>query len=246
MADWVIELGGLCETSDNAMTGLAVITGAAKAGTPFQVMVLDDGLSGLSDLLAVLRSAPTLNDMSVTLLISDAQTAPPASRKVVHCLKPASEAMLRDALCESLGPLHVTSTPRVSTPPTTVGKALRLLVADDNAVNQQVAVGLLSSLGHRADVAGDGQEALVMAEQYQYDLIFMDMQMPIMDGVAATKAIRALASDKANIPIIAMTANAMTEDRETCLAAGMNDYIAKPIDRRQLTEILNRWSNQLN
>jgi two-component system, sensor histidine kinase and response regulator len=120
--------------------------------------------------------------------------------------------------------------------------ALRVLVAEDNAVNQRVAVGLLTRLGHRADVADDGAEAVERITAGAYDLVLMDMQMPRMDGLQATRLIRALPPPKGTTPIIAMTANAMAEDRQRCLTAGMDDFLSKPIDRRKLAEALRRWA----
>jgi len=130
--------------------------------------------------------------------------------------------------------------PAEETPPAPAA-SLRILVAEDNSINQQVAVGLLTRLGHRVDVACDGAEALALVRQGHYDLVLMDMQMPQMDGVDATRAIRNLPADKAGLPIIAMTANAMTRDREKCLDAGMDDFLSKPIDSRRLTMLLDKW-----
>jgi len=121
---------------------------------------------------------------------------------------------------------------------------LRILVAEDNAINRQVAVGLLSKMGHRAEIAKDGREAVVRVEREAFDLVLMDMQMPYMDGIAATRAIRALDGAKGAVPIVAMTANAMNGDRERCLAVGMNDYVPKPIDRRRLSALLGRWNER--
>lgn len=106
---------------------------------------------------------------------------------------------------------------------------LRILVADDNAINLKVAVMMLSRLGYRADVAVNGLEVLNSLERCDYDVIFMDIQMPVMDGLEATRRIRAGNSARRMPQIIAMTANAMQGDRETCLAAGMNDYLSKPV-----------------
>jgi CheY-like chemotaxis protein/HPt (histidine-containing phosphotransfer) domain-containing protein len=122
---------------------------------------------------------------------------------------------------------------------------LRILVAEDNIINQQVTLGILGSFGCRADLAQDGAEALAMVQQRDYDLVLMDYQMPVMDGLAATKAIRALAAACAKVTIIALTASAMSGDRDQCLAAGMNDYIDKPLDRARLAALLDLWADRL-
>lgn len=116
------------------------------------------------------------------------------------------------------------------------GASLRVLLVDDNTMNQKVVSAMLASTHHYVDVATNGLEALDALKKAEYDVILMDIQMPEMDGVTATKEIRAMSGDIANIPIIALTANAMEGDREKYLAAGMNDYISKPIDRNTLLE----------
>jgi CheY-like chemotaxis protein len=119
---------------------------------------------------------------------------------------------------------------------------LRILLAEDNAVNQKLALRILSQMGYRADVAGNGIEAIEAVERQKYDLIFMDVQMPEMDGLEATRQIVKRWERTARPRIVAMTANATQGDREMCLAAGMDDYIAKPILVDELIGALERTS----
>jgi CheY-like chemotaxis protein len=122
----------------------------------------------------------------------------------------------------------------------------RLLLVEDNFVNQRVAVYMLSKLGHRVDLAKHGREAIDMLSIANYDLVLMDCQMPEMDGFEATRVIRDLASavlDHA-IPVVAMTANAFPDDRARALASGMNDFLAKPVDRSVLAGMLAKWLKQ--
>jgi PAS domain S-box-containing protein len=121
---------------------------------------------------------------------------------------------------------------------------VRVLLAEDNVVNQKVAVRMLEKLGCRVDVAANGREALEMWRQFPYNMIFMDCQMPELDGLSATRLIREEESREAHIPIIAMTANAMERDREDCLLAGMDDYASKPVKLEMLGELVTRYSTR--
>jgi CheY-like chemotaxis protein len=108
-------------------------------------------------------------------------------------------------------------------------------------VNQKVVLGLLAKLGYRADAVGNGLEAVQAMELVPYDLVIMDCQMPELDGFEATRRIRRLAGSRANVPIVALTANAMQGDRERCLEVGMNDYVTKPVDVGRLSAVMSRW-----
>jgi len=121
---------------------------------------------------------------------------------------------------------------------------LRILLVEDNAVNQVFALRLLEKAGHTVALAGNGREALAVLEKQSFDLVLMDVQMPEMDGFEATAAVRRKEQGSRNhMPIIAMTAHAMVGDKERCLEAGMDDYISKPICREELAELLKRYSH---
>ncbi len=118
-------------------------------------------------------------------------------------------------------------------------------MAEDNPVNQKLAVRMLEKFDMSVDIAATGREVLAKLEKGTYDLVFMDCQMPEMDGYEATACIRRAELDSGkHLPIVAMTANAMQGDREKCLAAGMDDYIAKPIRREAIAEMLQRWASK--
>ncbi len=118
----------------------------------------------------------------------------------------------------------------------------RLLLAEDNRVNQLVALAQLESLGHHVTVVNNGADAIEAVRKDEFDMVLMDIQMPVMDGIEATRRIRALEDpSKSRVTIIALTANAMKGNAENYLAAGMDDYMSKPIDRSELRTLLEKW-----
>jgi two-component system sensor histidine kinase/response regulator len=155
--------------------------------------------------------------------------------------KPIREQALAEALIRSLGllqpqskPLHPHSALQFS--------GLRVLLVEDNAINQRVAAALLRKLGARVDIAGNGREALEMVARFPFDFILMDCQMPEMDGFEATREIRNLPAPSCKVPIIALTAGAMEADRQKCISCGMNDYLAKPVVPEALRGMLEAWT----
>ncbi len=118
---------------------------------------------------------------------------------------------------------------------------LKILIVEDNHVNQLLATRTLEKIGHRTDIACNGVEAIKAVETMPFDLILMDVNMPVMSGLEATRLIRGMQGDRGQIPIIALTANAMKGDRERFLAAGMSDYVSKPLDRNKLFAAINKW-----
>jgi CheY-like chemotaxis protein/HPt (histidine-containing phosphotransfer) domain-containing protein len=123
-------------------------------------------------------------------------------------------------------------------------KCLHVLIAEDNLPNQMVAAAMLQSIGCRTDLVDNGKDAVEMARQTTYDMVFMDCYMPVMDGFEATAEIRRLEGEKRHTIIVALTANAIKGYRDKCLAAGMDDYLSKPIRSNELQEILSRWTSQ--
>ncbi|HET6162799.1 MAG TPA: response regulator, partial [Planctomycetota bacterium] len=157
--------------------------------------------------------------------------------------KPVRAHALRDALRHAL----CTDAPRAAEPARTAPARAkvrfrgRVLLAEDNPVNQKLAIRLLQQLGLQVEVAGHGVEAVARALATRYDAIFMDCQMPEMDGYDATRELRRREPAGRRTPIVAMTANVMDGDRERCLAAGMDDHVAKPVTRQALVAALERW-----
>jgi CheY-like chemotaxis protein len=161
-----------------------------------------------------------------------------------YLTKPVRQSTLLDAIMTALGPsltLEGRAASSSRPEPGGVARPLRLLLAEDNAVNQRLALGVLEKRGHKVVVVGNGREALAALDGQSFDAVLMDVQMPEMDGFEATAAIRAReAGTGVHTPIIAMTAHAMKGDRERCLAEGMDSYVSKPLRPRELFEVLDR------
>jgi CheY-like chemotaxis protein len=168
-----------------------------------------------------------------------------------YLTKPVKETALYDTLVRVLGPIKTESQNAQVEGPVPEGvavvqRSLRILIAEDNAINQKVAVRMLAKIGCRADVVGDGREAVEALKQAPYDIVFMDCNMPEMDGFAATRAIRALEGDRRHAVIIAMTANALQGDRDRVLEVGMDDYIAKPVNQKELAAMIDHWTTRIS
>jgi len=156
--------------------------------------------------------------------------------------KPVRQAVVHDVLMQLAGKSEPVVSQNHRSAPGTQLNGLRVLLAEDNAVNRNVAVGMMALLGVEVSVAQDGQQAIEQLAKSDFDLVLMDCQMPIVDGFEATRRIRADRSPNSAVTIVAMTANAMAGDRELCISAGMDDYIAKPFTLDQLTAVLSRWA----
>nr|WP_320011773.1 PAS domain S-box protein [uncultured Desulfobulbus sp.] len=241
------EIGMQVQAVADAPSGLIRIAEADSGGRPFALVLLDWHL-GTTDGIALAKQITELELSSppVLLLMSAFGEVPSlqAIQEVGICrvlAKPITASNLVDILMEVM-PQQEQKQPLLQEKPGATGikKDAKILLVEDNFVNQEVAQMLLESLQLQVRVVDNGADAVAYVQHEDFDLVFMDIQMPIMDGLTATKAIRRLPG-KQDLPILAMTANAFSEDRNRCLQAGMNDHIAKPIELEKLQHLLHLW-----
>ncbi|MDQ0028515.1 PAS domain S-box protein [Arthrobacter bambusae] len=236
------------EAVADARTALERSRAAAAAGQPYEIAVLDmcmPDMDGL-ELARELNADPGLAGLRLMMLTSTSQVskADLAAAGIGEWLtKPVRGSEFYDRLMRLLagpGTARQSGAPIKATRPQMPSRG-RVLVVEDNEVNQLVAREMVTSLGYRADVVADGAQAVSATAAIAYAAVLMDCHMPVMDGFEATKAIRIRESPGVRLPIIAMTAGALDEDRERCLAAGMDDYLTKPVDIALLDTALARW-----
>jgi PAS domain S-box-containing protein len=212
-------------------------------GEWFDVAILDMAMPEMDGIrLADALAEATGFTLPIVLLSSIGGVDPAVARgRLAATLsKPVKPAILRSAITAAVaGDAPSPAAADVETPaPPLLGQPLRILVAEDNLVNQQVAIATLERFGHRVDVASDGVEAVAAVHRQEYDLVLMDVQMPNLDGLEATRRIRMELESDRQPRIVAMTANAFTEDREACIAAGMDDFLTKPVARDDMARVL--------
>ena len=224
---------------------------AARDGHPYDLAILDMHMPQLDGLQVArtLHSMPEAADLRMIMLTSTSETGEAGERRSAGILKTISKPIRQSELREVLrgvlteaGTLRVR--PKAAPAPDDAAGSLHghVLLAEDNVINQQVCLAMLTGLGLTVDVVDDGEQAVAQVHRRPYDLVLMDCQMPILDGYRATSTIRAgWSPDRPRLPIVALTANAMQGDRAECLAAGMDDYLAKPFTREQLETVLARW-----
>jgi two-component system sensor histidine kinase/response regulator len=244
--------------ADGALTALDEMKAAARNGHPFDLVILDHHMPDIDGLgLATMVLAdPTIPRPTFVLLTSRGerlQKAQMDAHGLAACeLKPLHPEKLRSTLSRIMGRATSPFSGVATTPPIPVrevvpiNESIPILVAEDNVVNQKVTTLQLRKLGYSADIVTNGREALEALQRKSYVLVLMDAQMPEMDGMAATRRIRAAQAAgepgfPAELRIIAMTANAMAGDREACIEAGMDDYLAKPVKPEALRAILERY-----
>ena len=235
--------------ADCGEQALELAAAACAAGEPFEAAFVDWKMPGINGLetcrqLALLNPAP---QPVIVTAYGREEVFHEAEQAGIPLLlvKPVSPSLLFDAAIRALGgsqtvPLPLRPAGKVSVQDLSPLQGAQVLLVDDNELNQQVGRDLLEAAGAQVAVAENGQVALEMLAQRDYQLVLMDMQMPVMDGLTATRHIRANPRWR-ELPVLAMTANAMASDREQCLAAGMNAHLAKPIDPDELFALLLQW-----
>jgi PAS domain S-box-containing protein len=244
-----------CATAENAADALTLLESAAAAGTPYTVALLDDSMPDVDGhaFAHTIRARPALHGTQLALLSSGRgkrpETVPQPFPFDAVLRKPVPQARLYAALL-ALGagkPGTPPAAPDTTVPPlpdsrvAPANRGLEILVVEDLAANQDVAVRMLDNCGYKSRVAENGLRALEELAKRPFLAVLMDCQMPVLDGYETTKAIRRSGQPWRRIPVIAMTANAMRGERERCFAAGMDDYLAKPLRTHTLKDTLTRW-----
>ncbi len=249
----------ICDEAENGARALETLRQAALRGQPYHAAIMDFQTTDMDgfELARAIKADPLIAGVQLILLTfigqrGDAQAARDAGF-AAYLTKPVRQSQLFDCLASLM---HEEDSSRVSyaddAPAIVTRHALeddrmqervRVLLAEDNAVNQKVALHQLKRLGYSADVVDNGRAALEALErnELQYSLVLMDCQMPVMDGYEATTELRRRENGSRHIPVIAMTANAMQGDKEKCFAAGMDDYMSKPVNAPELQAVLARW-----
>ena len=236
------------ELSSDGESALRMMHDAVAQKNPFRLVLLDQQMPEMDgrELGRLIKADPLLRSTLMVMVTSIGQRGDAAALETLgfvgYLAKPVRQAQLHDCIAMVLAkdsgasPVRKNSLVTRHTLAESAKLGFRILLAEDNVVNQKFAQTLLSKAGYQVDVVGNGLEAVRALELIDYNLVLMDCQMPEMDGFEATRTIRDANSKVLNhaVPIIAMTANAMTGDREKCLAAGMTDYLSKPIDSRDL------------
>jgi two-component system sensor histidine kinase/response regulator len=238
-----------CDEAESGEDALVLMHSAASAGAPYELVVFDFHMQGMNgvELAHAIRRAPSLRLARLVMLTSTASHSVDAREADIdaYLTKPVRRAALLETVAgvfaqrdgQAVVPADA-STPAGTPHP---APAARVLVAEDNAVNQLVIQGMLDKRGYACDIVANGREALAQLERGVHAAVLMDVQMPEIDGFEATARIRERETGADHLPIIALTASAMEGDRERCLQAGMDDYISKPLRPDQLDAVLERW-----
>jgi CheY-like chemotaxis protein len=230
---------------ENGEAAIVMLDQARAAGCPFPLAILDFQMPDMDGftLATRIRAHAELRDTRLFMLTSAGQRGDAARCKdigiEVYLLKPVKQSALLDAIARSLGRPSVAGLPPLTRFSLNESRKLRVLLAEDNPINQKLALRILEKQGYWVRVANDGEEAVAAAHNGEFDVVLMDVQMPKMSGLEAAAAIRTLERGTGkHVPIVALTAHAMKGDQERCLEAGMDGYVSKPIQPDHLLEVM--------
>ena len=246
--------GMAVKSAESADEALKALESAVRDGSPFDLVLLDEAMRDMSgrEIGIRMRANPAFRRTKIILATNVGDQLDAEREFDSRITKPVQPSVLMERIIETC--CAPTTTERREHKPTegvvktdpgsSKASSMNILLVEDNAVNQMLATAILKKAGHKVDVAADGVEAVEAAANHSFDAVLMDIQMPRMDGLEAARNIRKLEdSERANVYIIAMTANALMGDRDTCLSAGMNDYLPKPIDQKKLLAALGKASS---
>jgi two-component system sensor histidine kinase/response regulator len=231
---------------------------AFESDDPYRLILTDKQMPNMDgfSLVEQIRARPEIASSIVVMMSSGAHRGDMARCQELgfsaYLTKPVRQNELRDAIARSLDRREKQYGPKVVVPfkdrrNDGQATALNVLLAEDNTVNQRLATRLLEKRGHRVTVANNGQEAIALLEHSSYDLVFMDVQMPLIDGIEATRMIRKRETGTGvHLPIVALTAHAIKGDQERCEAAGMDGYLAKPIRPEELDAVLQIYMSRMH
>ena len=244
-------LGSRVDVVSSGAKALESLRNAHRAGDPYHIVLLDMQMPGMDgeQTARAIKSDPGVKDVKILILTSMGQRGDAVRLEALGCsgylLKPVKQQMLFDAVVIALGRKEDLPSTLITRHLLSENRKqhLRLLLAEDNPINQKLALILLQKAGYSIDAVETGLQAFEKVQTNLYSAVLMDVQMPEMDGLEATRQIRAWEQNNGqHIPIIAMTAHAMPRDRERCLESGMDDYITKPLEPRVLLSALDRWT----
>ncbi len=252
--------GMIHEQAESGLSALELLRTRAAQGKPFDMAVLDLMMPEMDgfEVARAIKSDPSIAKVRLALLTSYGQRGHGSAARqagiAAYLTKPVRQSQLFDCLITLVSQMLVTQTESTAVPPPPEKLITRhtlreirktshkvILLAEDNTVNQRVAIRQLQNLGYRADAVANGREALEALSRIPYDLVLMDCQMPEMDGYEATVEIRQREGGSKRTPIVAMTANALQGDRAKCIAAGMDDYVSKPVRSEELRKVLEKF-----
>jgi CheY-like chemotaxis protein len=241
LSSWKMKSTMACDGHD----ALMALAQARDASRPFSVVLLDADMPGMDGFTLASRIKENPDSAGTTIImLSSSQLNNDVERcrklGIAYLVKPVMPSTLMDSMVTSLSAFSEKSTrAKTSRPASFPDRKLRVLLAEDNVVNQAVAIGLLQELGHEVVIASNGKQAVAAFGKEPFDLVLMDVQMPEMDGFEATAQIRARQkAGGTTTPIVAMTAHAMKGDRERCIDAGMDEYLSKPVSAKDLLHAL--------